>query len=38
MFVGILFGLVTCLGPITLGLLLFLVIISKIRYPPSQSR
>jgi len=31
MFVGILSGLMTCLGPVALGLLLFLVIISIIR-------
>jgi len=31
MFVGILSGLVTCLGPVALGLLLFLVVICIVR-------
>lgn len=33
MFVGVLSGLVTCVGPVTLGLLLFLLALSAIRKP-----
>ncbi len=38
MFVGILAGLITCLSPIALGLLLFLLVTGSQRRCHSQSR